>query len=361
MQKSEYLKKIQDEIVKDLENNTIPWEEPWQKCYNPVTGTVYSGFNAFYLSLVSRHNGWTDPRFYTYNELQTLSDQLKQEGKEGLSFTEQHPTTIMYWQFTKSIEKKDENGNKIYLLDEKGNKIPELDRCGNPKTRFFNGKTYHIYKTEKIEIPLPCPIVSPKFLFNAQQVQNIPPFDFEKVKPIEFNREYIYGKEGEPNTGLIPNIPVPVIHDEPFSAYYQSNDDTIHIPEQKLFVSEEHYISTLLHEACHSTGHDTRLNRYSERHYHESETLRAEEEFKVEMTAYFLCDKAGIRYSNKEQSMSYLASWKQAIPNCDFNKYYDDVNMMMQYLEKPDQREKLHERAMNKAQNEEEKISSLER
>ena len=87
MQKSEYLKKIQDEIVKDLENNTIPWEEPWQKCYNPVTGTVYSGFNAFYLSLVSRHNGWTDPRFYTYNELQTLSDQLKQEGKEGLSFT----------------------------------------------------------------------------------------------------------------------------------------------------------------------------------------------------------------------------------------------------------------------------------
>jgi antirestriction protein ArdC len=87
------------------------------------------------------------------------------------------------------------------------------------------------------------------------------------------------------------------------------------MPKQETFDSEAAYYLTLLHEAVHSTGHESRLARpgvsNSTRYGSQEYSL---EELCAEMGAAFLAAEAGIDTDGLlDNSAAYIASWLKAL------------------------------------------------
>ena len=93
-------------------------------------------------------------------------------------------------------------------------------------------------------------------------------------------------------------------------ACYSPAFDEIRMPPRKAFPSAEGFYETLFHEAGHSTGHASRLNR---KELVSSDGfgghLYSQEELTAELTAAFLCAEAGIDQLVLENQAAYLQSW----------------------------------------------------
>lgn len=131
---------------------------------------------------------------------------------------------------------------------------------------------------------------------------------FEEAEPLQFSpieaaEKLICGY------GHAPEIR----HCEP-SAFYSPAGDYINMPQKATFVNEEEYYSTLFHEAVHSTGHVSRLNRkgiVSTAHF--GSKNYGQEELVAEMGAAMLCGVAHIEHATIDNSAAYIQSWKKAI------------------------------------------------
>lgn len=99
-------------------------------------------------------------------------------------------------------------------------------------------------------------------------------------------------------------------------AYYSPSEDIIAMPNKKQFKGKEEYYSTLFHEATHSTGHKSRLNRFAENK--KQVTFGSEEYSKEELVAEIcsamLCCYCGIEKTIDNQT-SYIANWLQVLKN----------------------------------------------
>ena len=92
-------------------------------------------------------------------------------------------------------------------------------------------------------------------------------------------------------------------------AYYSPARDEIVIPEISQFTDKAEYYSTAYHEAVHSTGHPTRLNRISDIAQFGSETY-SKEELTAELGASYLVNAAGLETpSSFRNSASYIKNW----------------------------------------------------
>ncbi|MGC6627805.1 zincin-like metallopeptidase domain-containing protein, partial [Escherichia coli] len=60
---------------------------------------------------------------------------------------------------------------------------------------------------------------------------------------------------------ILQAMSVPIKHDQADGAFYRPSTDSIHLPERSQFPSADNYYATALHEAGHSTGHKSRLDR----------------------------------------------------------------------------------------------------
>jgi len=88
---------------------------------------------------------------------------------------------------------------------------------------------------------------------------------------------------------------------------YNIRDDIIYHPNICNFETEQAYYATLFHELSHSTGHEKRLNRIMK--VDKQTEAYAEEELIAEISACFLCAKAGIENKTFENSTAYIQSW----------------------------------------------------
>ncbi len=95
---------------------------------------------------------------------------------------------------------------------------------------------------------------------------------------------------------------IPTIKHNFNRCYYNPIDDYISIPPISDFESEEEYYSSLFHELAHSTGHKTRLDRFS------SNINTAEEELVAELTASYLCAVSGIS-NTLDNQVAYINGW----------------------------------------------------
>src|SRR5690606_10795190 len=98
-------------------------------------------------------------------------------------------------------------------------------------------------------------------------------------------------------------------------AFYSPSTDYINMPIKEAFKGEEQYYYVLFHEAVHSTGHLSRLGRFSERPalvgYKSAEYSK--EELVAEMGASFLNAYAGIKEANFKNSLAYLKGWMKPL------------------------------------------------
>ncbi|WP_141071218.1 ArdC family protein, partial [Campylobacter fetus] len=264
MKNKDFIQETADKIITALENGTAPWIKPWKAIdlqntlpYNPTTGKEYNGINSINLML----QGYSDPRWLTYNQAKSLNAQVKKGEKS---------TLIQYWQFSEKVDK--------------------LDEMGKPITN-ENGEI------EKIEIPLETPKVFFANVFNAEQIENMSKLDI-KPQIDEF-------KTIEAAENIIKNSGAKIVH-KGNNAYYQPNSDTITLPPKESFISESAYYATALHELGHWSGHESRLNR-DLNHPFGSDGY-AKEELRAEISSFLNSGKLGLDYDPK-QHLAYIDSW----------------------------------------------------
>ena len=207
-------KELVNRIIENMEKGYILPKPQWGVSpftfQNPISHAKYHGANMIKLYLHSAVNGYTDTRFMTYKQAQSIGWRVK-KGEKGIRLEK--------FIFTKQVERE------------------------NPDTG----------QMEKVSVPLQRPMVNTFVVFNASQIEGIEPQ--EEMKPLEHNEVMELADQ------LIASSEC-TIREEPWGkAYYRPASDTIVLPPRDAFISQEAFATTLMHEMVHSTGHPSRLNR----------------------------------------------------------------------------------------------------
>ena len=275
--KSEDLAIYLADIIK--KEQQLPWDNPVHQNisfiqYNPITGTVYKGGNIMRLYLSSLKNGFTDPRWVTFNSIADNEDyKLKNNSKSTL--IEFHKN-LKYGtdEWNKYVSKLQEKTKQEYLLNKKDILI-------------------HTYHT----------------VFNAEQ--------FEKFPSLEKKPQLVIPEEDRIKAieEIITNSKAPIIYDGRGKNYYDQLTNTIHLTKQEHFKSKEAFYSTALHEIINSIDYKSYLN------------TNITKELVSEFSAILLRERYNVT-KTKEQvqnSLSYIQSWAEDI-KYDPNIIYKSMN-----------------------------------
>ena len=257
MSKSVY-EMVTERIIAELENGIIPWEKPWSGiqdgAYNRISNRPYSLLNQMLL----RHSG----EYATMKQWNQLGGKIKKGSKSEI---------VVFWKITDIEETKDDGTKEkkqIALL------------------RYYN--VFHISKVEGVE---------PKQR-KIHEIESIT--EAENILNNYLNREKIHFEQTASD-----------------KAYYSPLQDLIHLPLTNQFKSTEEYYSTAFHEAVHSTGHSSRLDRLTTgaNASFGSETY-SKEELVAEIGSASILNMLGIE-TNKSfrNSASYIQSWIKVLKN----------------------------------------------
>lgn len=281
---------VTERIIKLVqESGKLPWHKPWNatssRPKNLVTGKPYRGVNVFLLSLTN----FDSPYWVTLKQCVKLGGRVKRE-----EMANKHMVT--FWNIRKYILV---NGRRQYV---------------DNNEEQYDGKTfllryYYVYNVEQCEgLTLPAePATKP---FN----------------PIEKCAEVWENYFNKPTLAHGGDV-----------ACYVPSKDKIQMPKPENFDSSEHYYSILFHEAIHSTGHESRLDRKIMNSFGDEEYSK--EELVAEMGAAFLCAETGIENKTLDSSAAYIQNWLQ--------KLKDDPKMIVSAAS---QAEKAAEHILNNEQ-----------
>lgn len=266
-QRKDVYKNIADNLIRQLEQGTAPWQKPWSgetsMPYNASTKKRYRGGNV--LSLLSE--GYTDPRWMTYRQATEAGVQVRR-GEKGIP--------IVYWKTENMVTKKDEAGNPI------------LDKDGKP-----------VREWESVERPS----LFVSHVFNAQQIDGLPPFE-----PIQ---KYSW-KPHERAEALLIASQASIVHRAQNRAFYRVTEDTIYLPLREQFPDVENYYSTALHELGHWSGHESRLDRKLRNP--KGSVEYAKEELRAEIASMFMEFELGVPHHGDNHA-AYVASWISVLKN----------------------------------------------
>ena len=205
---------VTNAIIAELENGIIPWKKPWcgvrSGAISHATGKAYSLLNQFMLK---------PGEYLTFNQVKKEGGKVKKGAKARM---------VVFWKvITKA--KKDDNGNIV--TNAEGQPVME----SLPFLRYFN--VFHIDDCEGIEPRWKDKLPSP----NAQPIEAAEAAlqDYVKRSGVGFEN----AKQDR--------------------AYYSPAMDKISLPLVEQFPEIAEYYSTAFHEATHSTGHKSRLNRFT--------------------------------------------------------------------------------------------------
>lgn len=268
-----FYEEVANKIIERLKEGTAPWQKPWHPGeqvmapHNPASGTVYRGMNRVSLAL----SGYDDPRWMTLRQANDLGMSILPGSKS---------TPVVYFQFTKEVDKVNDEGKTVFGED------------GKP---------------EKQAVELDKPIFRVAHVFNGEQVDGLPPLQLTgksyEWEPVE-KAENILAASG-----------ASIKHDQSNRAFYRPVTDEIHMPPKGNFDASEKYYSTALHELGHWTGSPERLNRdFSGPFGSES---YAREELRAEIASWMLGQDVGIPH-DPEQHVAYVKSWVKALEEDPF-------------------------------------------
>lgn len=251
---------VAEKLIVQLKAGTAPWQRPWEPGdtlpTNPNTGNRYKGINSIHLISESRD----DNRWLTYKQASAMGFQVR-KGEKG--------TSVQYWKFSEEQTKLDDNGKPI--LGEDGKPFKEEVKLERPRTFMAT-------------------------VFNAEQIEGMPPLE---KKNIPWNAH-------ERAEDILQFSGAKFSLNESNRAFYRPSTDSIHLPEKNQFDSGDKYYATALHELGHWTGHSSRLNR-DITHPFGSEAY-AKEELRAEISSMIIGDELGVGHDT-EQHTAYVGSW----------------------------------------------------
>jgi hypothetical protein len=281
---------MQSEALYDLiMENDQQWRKEWAddgfQQQNATTEKPYNNLNQTLLFKRAVKENMDDPRWITFNQAKEKGYKVKKGVKGSQIF-----------RLVRGYDRlvKDENGNLIQ--DENGKNKMEHITYDRPRIKMFT-------------------------VFNAQDVENIPPFVKAEI-PEEHKR--LLQQENYKNAEIMVRefcekngISLQEMASErAFHQYNNGSDDKkVVVPLKAQFDDLNSYFATLFHEVGHSTKHlgirinqetDTPMgNEFGSRNY-------AKEELTAELTSLLLCKQFGIDSSDnalQDNSFSYLQSW----------------------------------------------------
>ena len=137
-------------------------------------------------------------------------------------------------------------------------------------------------------------------VFNAKQIEGIPEWTPKQRSLFEVV---------EAGEHILNNCGATILHDQADRAFYNRSSDSIHLPPKHAFKDAAGYYGTALHEAAHSSGHPSRLNRATlTESYRFGDINYAKEELRAELASVFLAAERGIPH-DPEQHAAYVGSW----------------------------------------------------
>ena len=245
---------ITDRIIAQLEAGTVPWRKPWtcfQGAISRSTGKPYSVLNQLLLPY--------DGEYVTFKQAIEEGHPVKKGEKASMVF---------FFKFLESEDKDTGEKKTVPLL--KYYSVFHISQCPGMKPRFAVSEGQHSDLQPDIR---------------AEQILN----DYVDCSGVTLRKE-------------MSN-----------RAYYSPAMDTIVVPGIDQFADIAEYYSTVYHEAVHSTGHSTRLNRISDIANFGSESY-SKEELVAELGASYLVNAVGLETpSSFGNTAAYIKGWLAAL------------------------------------------------
>lgn len=242
------------------------WDGAVFQPFNPVSQVSYRGGNRFKLMVISDLYHYRDPRWCTFKQ----SDSKGWRIKKG-----SHGVMLEKWIFTKEEPVLNNAGEAV--RDVNGNKVVR-------------------------QVPLDKPFVNYFRVFNAEQIDGIPEYRLPEIA-----KDDLY----QLGTQIMQSSKCPIYLEPVDKAYYHPLEDAIHLPCREAFKTNEAFLSVLLHEMSHSTGHKTRLGRPMENSFGSPDY--AKEELNAELGAFFMKSDLGIALKPDSEAVidhaDYIKSW----------------------------------------------------
>ena len=241
---------ITDRIIAQLEAGTVPWHKPWKGSSGAIsrsTGKPYSVLNQLLLPY--------EGEYVTF----------RQAAEEGHPVKKGEKASAVY--FFKFIETEDKDTGEKKTI---------------PLLKYYS--VFHISQ---------CPGMKPKFTVSEGQQSDLQPDEWAE----QILQEYVV-RSG-----------VTLKRQQSNRAYYSPALDEIVVPEISQFTEKAEFYSTAYHEAVHSTGHQSRLNRITDIARFGSDSY-SKEECVAELGASYLVNAAGLETSSSfGNSASYISGW----------------------------------------------------
>lgn len=250
-------------IIDQLEQGTVPWHKGWRvsgvQHSNLISKKSYRGINALILSIVGSE--YSSPYWLTYKQASDLGGSVR-KGEKG--------THITYYAKIAKKAKEDQDPKEV-------------------KGSFALLRDYVVFNTDQCD-----GITVPEIIKD------------EPVLALDAIDQLLDGE--------VWNCPE-VRYVGQDRAYYSPSADQITLPLVEQFESPQEHAYTLAHELTHSTGHESRCNRWSNPEDKPSRfgcESYAKEELVAEIGACMLLTMIGVEVDIKN-SGAYIKSWLGAL------------------------------------------------
>lgn len=243
---------VADKVLASIEaiiHGNLKWDSGRLNCFqaqNPVSKSLYHGWNVFTLGLYGMVNDYQIPKYMTYRQAASIGAQVKKGEKS---------VVVIFWKM---------------LQDKKDDKkfIPML-------------RTYNVFNVAQID-GLPA------------EMTEIQEGDAQELALPQTLVDTYLDREG---------LDIVTTHGTPF---YSPMQDHIGMPPLADYATSTRYYETIFHEIIHSTGHDNRLKRELNTDHAAGEYAR--EELIAEFGAAMLLMETG-SLEGFENLAAYIKSW----------------------------------------------------
>lgn len=289
MNNKEVAQKVVDRILDLIETEkSLPWVKPWNRKVNTVR--VVDGKKVITLHPTAwnrKGEFYKGANVYLPSGEYITFKQCKAEG--GNVRKGAHGFPVVYWNFVKKTETDPETGEQVEHV------VPFL-------------KYYTVFRVSD------CEGIEQKHHPAPRQVEIVTSHEEMSTEQGDRNPEaeaviadYIARAGNGFEVRTTPNSN---------EAYYTPTFDYVEVPVREQFSNLSEYYSTLFHELGHSTGHRTRLNRFTGKAANASFGSQeySREELVAETCAASILNALGLEDGNSfRNSAAYIKSWSSKI------------------------------------------------
>lgn len=224
---------------------------------NLVSRKEYQGINHFITAVVSLSEGYSSPYWATFAQIKAAGGTLENAGGKGVP--------IIFYKELHDKEDGDEGKNRF--------------------------------------------VIRHSFVFNLDLVAGV---DLEEVNTVQGEGIATDENAEQVINNYLTRECIPVTLGRPA---YVPAIDTIRMPDKETFVSMDEMYSTTFHEIGHSTGHISRLTRFTDAQAKlESREDYSKEELVAEIFSALMCHSTGVdSEASIKNSAAYLQGWSRFI------------------------------------------------